>query len=662
MKPKLTMEEKGLGMAAEISRRDFVGAALVGSGLSLLAGNSRSRERADSGSQGPKTYGTLGPDWTGPGGLGDYRAANGDTAEVVNAAHAVRDGHTREILTRVIDTGEVYDLVVVGGGFAGLSGAYTLTREAGNRRSCLVLDNHAIFGGEAKQNEFEVDGHRLLAPQGSNGFVWPPGPAAEAGLFHEYWREIGLPMRLSWNDVADGTDKRLRFPKDNYTAMGAEEANATTGFFYETADGPRWVVEPHVNGFAEAPVSDRLRADLVKLYSDEPLDFLPEDWRPWLDSMTLKDFLTREMRLDPGVLDYVNGTISTSGGGLSASVVSAYSCTQYYAPPAGRIWNTEAARSGSSSAASGEEFSLVSFPGGNSGIARAFVKKMMPDAIGGTDGLHDILTAPVNWAALDRDDQAVRLRMRSMVVAVEHDGPPETAQSVSVVYTDTATGQAYRVRARGVMLGSGGWVNKHIVRDLPDRLREAYAEFHHAPILTVNVAVRNWRFMERLGISGAQWFDGFGWFTNLRAPLDLGEKTAPLHPDKPAVLTFYVPFLHPDLDLAAQSIMARTELLATPYRVFERRVRRQLATLFGASGFDPERDIAGIVTNRWGHAYIVPQPGYYFGRGGRPAPREIVREGFGRVAFGHSELTGEQLWNTAVAEGERATRQLMAKI
>ena len=30
-----------------------------------------------------------------------------------------------------------------------------------------MLDNHPIFGGEAKRNEFLVDGHRLLAHQGS---------------------------------------------------------------------------------------------------------------------------------------------------------------------------------------------------------------------------------------------------------------------------------------------------------------------------------------------------------------------------------------------------------------------------------------------------------------------------------------------------------------
>ena len=47
----------------------------------------------------------------------------------------------------------------------------------------------------------------------------------------------------------------------------------------------------------------------------------------------------------------------------------------------------------------------------------------------------------------------------------------------------------------------------------------------------------------------------------------------------------------------------------------------------------------------------MPHPGFYFGRGGKPAPREVVRKGYGRVRFGHSELTGFQLWDAAADEG-----------
>jgi len=56
--------------------------------------------------------------------------------------------------------------VVTGGGISGLAAALFLKRQAGARHYCLLLENHAIFGGEARRNEFLVDGRHLIAHQG----------------------------------------------------------------------------------------------------------------------------------------------------------------------------------------------------------------------------------------------------------------------------------------------------------------------------------------------------------------------------------------------------------------------------------------------------------------------------------------------------------------
>ena len=63
--------------------------------------------------------------------------------------------------------------------------------------------------------------------------------------------------------------------------------------------------------------------------------------------------------------------------------------------------------------------------------------------------------------------------------------------------------------------------------------------------------------------------------------------------------------------------------------------------------------------NRWGYAYVVCPPHYYFGKDSRPAPWQLVRQGYGRIRFAHSELEGAQMWETAVAESERAVQQLL---
>jgi hypothetical protein len=52
----------------------------------------------------------LGPDRTGPGGIGDYSRANGNTPEVVNAAHSIWKGDWDKPPAGAVDAGE-FDLV-----------------------------------------------------------------------------------------------------------------------------------------------------------------------------------------------------------------------------------------------------------------------------------------------------------------------------------------------------------------------------------------------------------------------------------------------------------------------------------------------------------------------------------------------------------------------
>jgi spermidine dehydrogenase len=58
--------------------------------------------------------GTTADQWTGYGGVGDYARSNGNTFDVMNAAHAIRDRTFESKLAGAIDTGEIYDLLVDG--------------------------------------------------------------------------------------------------------------------------------------------------------------------------------------------------------------------------------------------------------------------------------------------------------------------------------------------------------------------------------------------------------------------------------------------------------------------------------------------------------------------------------------------------------------------
>jgi spermidine dehydrogenase len=228
---------------------------------------------------------------------------------------------------------------------------------------------------------------------------------------------------------------------------------------------------------------------------------------------------------------------------------------------------------------------------------------------------------------------------------------------VSVTYL--RDGKLCRVRAKAVVLGIGGWVSRNIVGDLPQKYVAAYGQFRYGPVLTANVAVRNWRFFDKLGFTVARWFSGLGWHLCVRRNVGWSANTPPLTPNSPIVLTFYIPFLYPELDPAVQGSAGRGRLLATSYADFERELREQLTTMFGSAGFDARRDIAGIVLNRWGHAYFSPATGFFFGTGGQPAPHEVIRAPHGRIVFAHSELQGNMNMAHAMLEGRRGALQAM---
>src|SRR3974377_273126 len=101
------------------------------------------------------------------------------------------------------------------------------------------------------------------------------------------------------------------------------------------------------------------------------------------------------------------------------------------------------------------------------------------------------------------------------------------------------------------------------------------------------------------------------------------------------------------------------KLFGMSYAKIEQAVGSKLPKRFGGTGFDADAATAGIIANRWGHAYIVDPPGFFFGRDGQPAPKEILRKRYHRFSVGHSELSGAQMWETAAEEGERAGQQIL---
>ena len=299
------------------------------------------------------------------------------------------------------------------------------------------------------------------------------------------------------------------------------------------------------------------------------------------------------------------------------------------------------------------------FPGGNTGVARHVVKSLLPDALPGPATMADICQSKVNFAALDQPHNATRIRLRSTVTLIEHDGEPARSTHVNLTYF--RDGRLNRVQARTVILANGNWTINSIVRDLPTAYRHAYAQFFRAPCIMANVAVRNWRFLAKMGISQCQWFGGIGNYLAVRRVATFAGAAPALTPDTPTVLTLKILFANPGLSLPEQVNSGRYQMMTTPFSVYEKQLREQFAAMFGKQGFDGKRDVAGIILNRWGHAYLVPQPGFFFGKDGKPAPAELMRRHpFGRIAFANSDLAGIMDHRASISEAHRAVQQVAA--
>jgi spermidine dehydrogenase len=636
--------DRTLGMGREITRRDFLNASLLASGGLLLSPISpiemlHARAQVKQNSTLPED------DWTGYGGVGDYAHSNGNTMAVLEAGHQIRDGIFESLPANAIDTGETYDCVVVGGGISGLAAALIFQQQTRPSMTCLVIDNHPVFGGEAKRNEFLVDGHRLTAHQGSAFF---PVPYPHSFIAH-FYESIGLKTpRLEYQKWA-GKDKDPEIPLCRTPYLGSAPYGLYFGAKFGQPQGI-WLIDPWGKKLEGAPISAKAREELLKTQSPNDPAHTPQYHGDAisrrLDTITLEDHIIERHSISRETVRTFLSPDEGGGFGLGPDALSGYCAYAFDMLHPLDI---------------SDETGQQMFPDGNSGIARLIVKTLIPESIAGGHSLEHICRNDINFAALDRPGAPARIRLDSTAVWVKHEGDPAKSDFVTIAYT--RGGKTYRVKTRSVVMAGGSWTTKHIVRDLPEDRRAAYAQFYRSPCMMANIAVRNWRFLYKMGIAGAQWFEGLGNYTQVRKLATCGADSPTISPDSPVVLTLKVLYSYPGHSTENQGHMGRGEMISTPFREYERQIRQQFTDMFARSGFDASRDIVGIILNRWGHAYVSPAPGFYFGKDGNPAPGEVLRAApFGRIAFANTDLSGMPDHRSSIIEANRAVEQLLDQV
>jgi spermidine dehydrogenase len=555
------------------------------------------------------------------------------------SAHRARDGGFGGDMHMDADTGEEYDLVVVGGGISGLAAAYFFQRDFGRDAKILILDNHDDFGGHAKRNEFHVDGRMYLVNGGTLSIETPfPYSFTAKSLLKELGITVeGYAAQHENRELYEGLTHGVFFDKEHFLADKLVTGAGT---------------KPWRQFFGEAPLPAPSRNDLVRLFTEER-DYLPAlnpaEKAAALKKMSYQTYLRNHVKLSDVAIGYFAGDGYRNNKRVDT-------CPAFEAWREHRLPGFAGMKiDGEPPFESGFE---AHFPDGNATIARLLVNRLVPSAVAGLHDMNGIVTARFDYSKLDGSGSPVRVRLSSTAVLVRHDGAVGKARRVDVIYMKD--GKACRVRGRNVILACFNNIIRFIVPDLPQEQKTALAYASKVPMQYTNVLLRNWRSWKKLGVSQITAPHGYHTHLGLDYPISVGDYQFNRSADDPIVVRMVRNPNSPGLPRKEQQRLGRVDMLVTSFETSELEVRRQLARVLGPGGFDPTHDILALTINRWPHGYaytydtLADPPFLEYER-----PHVIGRRAFGRIAIANADAGAAAFTNEAIDQAERAVRDCL---
>jgi spermidine dehydrogenase len=636
---------KSLGMDRTIGRRDFLNGLAVAVGA-IGDGHGAAQVGEQWQQNQPAYY---------PPQLDGLRGSHPGSFE---GAHALRDGDFWNNRHEITDTGERYDLVVVGAGISGLAAAH-FYRSARPHAKILILDNHDDFGGHAKRNEFHLGGKLHLLNGGTLEIDSPrPYSSVADGLL----KALGVePVALS-----KACDRDELYPSLGLTGaiffdrktFGEDRLVAGLPGRRQKARAGAW------HAFlARTPLSPTARRDIERIETG-PIDYMrgltSDQKKDHLSRISHRDYLLKVARVDPAVIPFYQ-TATQGEWGVGIDAVSALDCWGFGLSgfQGLNLKRGSAPRMGYTPAgyADGGSYTFH-FPDGNATIARLLVRKLIPAAVPGHD-CRDVVTARVEYRQLDRPDDPVRIRLSSIVVRARNQGDPAASRGVEIAYLRGE--EVFMLQTKDCVLASWNMMIPYLCPDLPEAQKAALHSLVKTPLVYTSVALRNWRAFHRLGIAAVRAPGGYHSYFHLNPAVDIGGYTAERSPDRPILVHMVRTPCQPGLSEHDQNRAGRAELLATPFETFERKIREQLGRTLAGGGFDPARDITAITVNRWPHGYAPEfNPLWEPDLPPDQQPQMIGRARFGRIAIANSDSGRAAYTDIAIDQAHRAVGELLA--
>ncbi len=645
-------QDRQLGMHRKITRRDFLNGIAVTAGAAMMPWDLFAADDPAAPEKSPSYY---------PPALTGLRGSHPGSFD---AAHSLRDGTFWDSVGKPEDTGETYDLIIVGGGISGLAAAHFYRKAAGAKARILILDNHDDFGGHAKRNEFRVNDVFRLGFGGTFSIESPaPYSAVAKGVIEELgidvpsyskyvdktlYHSLGLRPKIFFDKETFGADKLVVNPSPR---GGTESEDAA-------AESPELLKQ----FLADAPLADQAKRDLQRLYQE------PKDYFPGLTSDQKKAKLARIsygsfLKDVAGVHDDIVKMYQTMPHplfGVGIDAVSAQDAWGFDLPGFdGLKLDDKPGKGMNRDAIPNEEAEkyFFHFPDGNATIARLLVRKLIPDAVPG-NSVSDVVLAKANYGKLDDSTSPVRIRLNSTVVRVKHLGDSGSAKEVEISYA--RGGKVYTAKAKHSILACWHVVIPYICEELPDKQKEALASAQKVPLLYTNVAIRNWTSFQKLGANSVYAPGMYHSYVNLDLPVSIGGYECPRKPEQPIVVHMVRTPCHPGRPARDQHSMGRMELFSTTFETMERKIREQLARTLGPGGFEPARDIAAITVNRWPHGYAYEYNSLFdsFWLEGGETPCEVARKPHGRIAIANSDAGAYAYTDEAINQAYRAVGEI----